>query len=129
FIHLGLFNVFRHWCFRQLLRMGLGPIRNTLMVHAQMATNPPQIHSIHIQLHCLFTKLFIITVRLLLRRIFAATQVTPIALTAGRILANFVLLFFTSTFWTFHTPNFTHYFATPQLRKVTKTKSIFPTPE
>src|SRR5262249_27062680 len=65
----------------------------------------------------LFTKLFIITVRLLLRRIFAATQVTPIALTAGRILANFVLLFFTSTFWTFHTPNFTHYFATPGARQ------------
>src|SRR5689334_2371553 len=82
--------------------MRLSPVRDTLMVHAQLATNPTQIHPVHIQLHGLFAKFFIITVRLLLRRIFAATQVTPIALAPRRILANFVLLFFPSTFWTFH---------------------------
>jgi hypothetical protein len=74
------------------------------MVNAQLATNPAQIHPIHIQLHCLFTKFSIITMWLLLRRIFTTTQVTPIALAPGWILANFVLLFFTSTFWTFHLP-------------------------
>ncbi len=74
------------------------------MVHAQMTTNPTQIHPIHIQLHCLFAKLLIITVGLLLRCVFAAAPITPIALAPGGVLAYFVLLFCTSTFWTFHPP-------------------------
>src|SRR5690242_15031252 len=82
--------------------MRLGPVRDTLMMNPQLASDPTQVHPIHIQLHGLFPKLFIITVRLLLRRIFAATQVTPIALAPRRVLADFVLFFFASTFWTFH---------------------------
>jgi hypothetical protein len=34
--------------------------------------------------------------------VFASAQITPIALTAGGILANLVLFYFTSAFWTFH---------------------------
>src|SRR5690242_12511889 len=82
--------------------MDLGPIRNTLMVNAQLATNSPQIHPIHIELHSLPTKLYIVTVRLLLRRVFTTTPITPIALAPRWELAHFVLFFFTSTFWTFH---------------------------
>src|SRR5690242_9000327 len=82
--------------------MRLSPVRYTLMVHAQLAPNPTQFHPVHIHLHGLFAIFFIITVMLLLRRIFAATPVTPIALAPRRILAYFVLLFFTSTFGTFH---------------------------
>ena len=84
--------------------MRFDPVRYTLVVNTQLATDPPQIHPIHIQLHCFFTKLRIIIVRLLLRRIFAATQVTPIALAPRWVLAYFVLLFFTATSWTFHPP-------------------------
>ena len=84
--------------------MGFGPIRYTLMVNAQLATNSPQIHSIHIQLHGLHTKFFIVRVGLFLRRIFTTTQITPVALAPRRKLAYLVLLFFTATFWTFHPP-------------------------
>src|SRR5512138_1053432 len=104
FIHLCVLNLFWNWCIWQLLGMGLGPIRNALMVNTQLATNSPQIHPIHIELHCLHTKRFIVTIGLLLRRIFTTTQITSIALAPRRKLAYFVLLFFTSTFWTFHLP-------------------------
>gem|GEM_PF-5868056 len=86
------------------------PIRNTLMMNAQLTSSSPQSHSIHIKSNGFLAYFSTVSVVFLVRCVTTTTKVATISLTARFCFAYFVLTHCFFTFWTFHIPCFTHKF-------------------
>src|SRR3990167_3147819 len=90
--------------------MFLCPIRNTLMMNAQLTSGSPQSHSIHIKLNGFLAYFSTVSVMFLFWCVTTTTKVASISLTTRFCFAYFVLTRFFFTLWTFHNPYFTHCF-------------------
>ena len=83
------------------------------MMHPQMASNPAQVHPIHVQLDRLATDFWGIDPGLWLWGVLDLAEHAAIALTATAGFAGSILSFCSVTFWTFnHASILAHFIAT-----------------
>jgi len=73
-------------------------------MHPEMASYPPQVHPVHVQLQCLLPHCFGIGPGLWLGRILDLAKHAAIALAAAVCFSSSILPFRSVTFWTFHHP-------------------------
>jgi len=85
--------------------MRIDPVNHGLMMHAQMAGNPPEIHPIHIPAHRLLPHCIAVAGWLGVGRVLALAMLTFEALTPGFCASNLDLFIACLTIRTwFHTP-------------------------
>jgi hypothetical protein len=86
------------------------------MMQAEMASNPAQVHPIHVQLDRFAAHFFWVSPGFGLWGVFDLAEHAAIALAATARFPSSVLPFCSLTFWTFnHTYILAHFLATPSL--------------